>query len=216
MSTFSSNLAGPKSGSICSDPSVGFETDSTWSEEESEEHSITQDYNLSEVFDMSRSELLNPSQEGAEVLIRPALTPMKQVLVDGIMKEFWTIFNQEWSANVRKCSGDSTSSTSRSGSESKSTGEKPPGEKDRKRGREDDEDRNPDENGGRDPKRHLPNSPPTNDADEGQKFACPYRKYNPRKYCHGNRSWRSCALTPLENISRVKFVSLPCPMVIRY
>jgi hypothetical protein len=165
---------------------------------------------------MGRSELLNPSPEGTEVLIRPALTPMKKALVDGIMREFWTIFNQEWSANIRKCTDDSSSSKSFSGSESKSTGEKSPGRKDQKRGRGDGEDYNPDENGGRNPKRQKPNSSSTKDADKGLKFACPYRKHNPRKYYHGNRSWRSCALTPLENISRVKLVSLSRPTIIKY
>jgi hypothetical protein len=164
---------------------------------------------------MGHGELLSPSLEETEVLIRPSLTPMKQALVDSIMREFWTIFNQEWSANIRKCADDLSSSTSFSGSESKSTGEKSPGRKDQKRGRGDDGDDDPDENNGRNPKRQKPNSSPTKDADEGLKFACPYRKHNPRKYYHGNRSWRSCALTPLENISRVKFVSLSHSTIVK-
>jgi hypothetical protein len=44
-------------------------------------------------------------------------------------------------------------------------------------------------------------SPPRNISDTS-KFACPYRKHNARKYCV--RNWRSCALTPLETIARVK------------
>jgi len=36
------------------------------------------------------------------------------------------------------------------------------------------------------------------------KFACPYRKKDPHTYYSGNKQWRSCALTPLESIARVK------------
>ncbi|KAH7346163.1 hypothetical protein BKA65DRAFT_272413 [Rhexocercosporidium sp. MPI-PUGE-AT-0058] len=37
-----------------------------------------------------------------------------------------------------------------------------------------------------------------------RKFACPYRINQPQKYRSSNRDWRSCALTPLENVARVK------------
>jgi hypothetical protein len=40
--------------------------------------------------------------------------------------------------------------------------------------------------------------------DDRSKFACPYRKNNPLKYRSNNKTWRSCALTPLEKIARVK------------
>ncbi|KAH8747438.1 hypothetical protein F5882DRAFT_265966, partial [Hyaloscypha sp. PMI_1271] len=35
-------------------------------------------------------------------------------------------------------------------------------------------------------------------------FACPYRKHDPRTYCHRIRCWRPCALTPLETIARFR------------
>lgn len=59
-----------------------------------------------------------------------------------------------------------------------------------------------DESGDRNPKRPKnlsANSPAKSDA---RKFACPYRKHDARKYCV--RSWRSCALTPLDTVARVK------------
>ncbi|KAH6714386.1 hypothetical protein BKA61DRAFT_481996, partial [Leptodontidium sp. MPI-SDFR-AT-0119] len=37
---------------------------------------------------------------------------------------------------------------------------------------------------------------------DNKKFACPYRKHNPRKYCVQDS--RSCALTPFETVARVK------------
>jgi hypothetical protein len=48
----------------------------------------------------------------------------------------------------------------------------------------------------------LPALPIT--TNKRNKFACPYRKKNPHTYCSDNKQWRSCALTPLESIARVK------------
>jgi hypothetical protein len=45
---------------------------------------------------------------------------------------------------------------------------------------------------------------PLHNQEDNSKFACPYRKRNPRKYCV--RDWRTCALTPLETVARVKYV----------
>ncbi|KAF8859289.1 hypothetical protein BDZ45DRAFT_725399 [Acephala macrosclerotiorum] len=39
-------------------------------------------------------------------------------------------------------------------------------------------------------------------ADSDAKFACPYRKHDPRKYCVPN--WGPCALTPLQTVARLK------------
>jgi hypothetical protein len=44
-------------------------------------------------------------------------------------------------------------------------------------------------------------TPPQNPEDTA-KFACPYRKRDPRKYCV--QFWRSCALTPQDTVARVK------------
>jgi len=55
---------------------------------------------------------------------------------------------------------------------------------------------------------------PLNVSNEKGKFACPYRKHDPRKYCHQVRCWRSCALTPLDTIARVKFDSQNAQMSI--
>ena len=41
-------------------------------------------------------------------------------------------------------------------------------------------------------------------SEEKRKFACPYRKHSPHKYRASNRKWRSCALTPLDSVARVK------------
>jgi hypothetical protein len=69
--------------------------------------------------------------------------------------------------------------------------------------------KNSDDNGGsdREPKRRRKFLSPPAVADDRNKFVCPYRKSNPRKYRSTNKQWRSCALTPLENIARVSLCS---------
>jgi hypothetical protein len=55
----------------------------------------------------------------------------------------------------------------------------------------------------RDQKRPRTLSNESQDPEHAVKFACPYRKHNPIKY--GVSKWRSCALTPLETVARVKY-----------
>ena len=70
----------------------------------------------------------------------------------------------------------------------------------RKRGDEDDQEQNNGEE--RSPKRPRTLLSPPRNPDDSTKFACPYRKRDPRKYCV--QHWRSCALTPQETVARVK------------
>ena len=191
-------LEAQRSHSVCSDGSVGFDTDSTWSGEESDWEDDGIDPN----------ELLAQMIQDSEVAVRPLLTPMKRELVDDIMKEFWIIFNQEWSANVRNCSGTPNSGSSSVSPNNGETGNEPnkdnAGQKRQRHNDEGDEDFDGD--GKRDPKHPRIESPP-DVSQEKRRFACPYRKHDPRTYCHRIRCWRPCALTPLETIARVKCVS---------
>jgi hypothetical protein len=103
------------------------------------------------------------------------------------------------------CGGSERSSQKTGSSLSRETVEK--GQKSTRRSRwghsrdgEDDEDQENRE--GRNPKRPRTFCSPPRNQDDDAKYACPYRKRNPRKYCV--QTWRSCALTPLESIARVK------------
>jgi len=106
--------------------------------------------------------------------------------------------------NERTCQGGGESSRSASskfaGEESSGTGKAAQGRPERhRRSRENDESQN---NGdGRNPKRPCFSSPPPT-QDDNDKFACPYRKHDTRKYCV--QHWGPCALTPLDTIARVK------------
>jgi hypothetical protein len=134
--------------------------------------------------------------------IHPLMQSAKDELINRVMREFWTIYNQEWASNIHQHGTNSPSQTTESscGRFSGSPTRKPGG-KGNKRSREDDEqEQDPDDGSWRDPKRlkYLHKLPT-----EQSKFSCPYRKYSPRKYSVAS-NWRSCALTPLESVARVK------------
>ncbi|KAN0104839.1 hypothetical protein V8E51_010584 [Hyaloscypha variabilis] len=194
-------------------------------------------------------------------LTRPVLSPMKRSLVDRIMKEFWSILDQEThvlldrtistpaqsadsaldmsydSENhdmndiiIRKrhrtprpgfgddsvpdlgfhqrastahggetqSPGTSSGSKSRTNNTSQETSKNSVG----KRRRDDEDERDQNGGGDRSPKRPKKFSSPPQNEDDTNKFACPYRKRDPRKYCI--QHWRPCSLTPLESIARVK------------
>jgi hypothetical protein len=187
----------------------GFETDSNYSEDEFES---TEDSNFRwagsarspDIFQVIHDEILCRKIKDQDALIQPVLAPLKQAMVERIMTEFWVIFNQEWSASVRKCAGASSTPSPSANSDptpSKQRASKCTG----KRSAEHDDDKSPDEDDDRDPKRPKKTKSQLGDrCDSVIKFACPYRKYNPQKYCI--RNWRLCALTPLDSVSRVKYV----------
>ncbi|KAL3427305.1 hypothetical protein PVAG01_00814 [Phlyctema vagabunda] len=184
--------------------SDGFETDSAWSDSEPDciDGSDLRGYESYEHFSIENPEIMAQIVQSPGSVLRPAIDPIRQRVVDSIMKEFWVIFNQEWSANIKRRSGNSPpDSTSPSAAEEKGS----PGKSSSKRKRdrdEGDQERLPDDNDEKESKRQKLASPA--ERDEGSQFACPYRKHDPRKYCHLVRKWRPCALTPLKDISRVK------------
>jgi hypothetical protein len=146
--------------------------------------------------------LRNDFDDSGSDYIHPLMQSAKDELINRIMREFWTIYNQEWASNIHQHGTNSPSQTAES-SYGRLAGSptRKPGGKGNKRSREDDEqEQDPDEGSWSDPKRlKYPHKLPT----EQSKFSCPYRKYSPRKYSVAN-NWRSCALTPLESVARVK------------
>jgi hypothetical protein len=103
--------------------------------------------------------------------------------------------------------GDNKSSrdTTVSPTETQAPSQRTPARNERKRSRDsqDNQDDNDDERSSK--RRRTLCSPPLKEDDD-TKFACPYRKHNPRKYYV--RDWRPCALTPLDTVARVKYILL--------
>ncbi|KAF7870262.1 hypothetical protein EAF04_004010 [Stromatinia cepivora] len=156
----------------------------------------------------------------------PLFSKLKHELMNPIMLEFWELFigkketirfdnNIIQNTHISKCNGSKTSSTAEqnttptSKTDSSTTSPEKGSEthkgegrsKTRKRQGEGDDSDN-EENQERNPKR--PRNLPTHSRtlDDTRKFACPYRKHDAKKYCVQN--WRSCALTPLDSVARVK------------
>jgi hypothetical protein len=137
-----------------------------------------------------------------EVIMTPILNPARRAMVDRVMAQFWAIFEQQWSSNVRQHFGTSYQ-------ESETVGSTPPKQrtaesrsfqrKRQRKGEEEDSDR------GDDRTRQPPSqsTPPANGPTERPKFACMFRKHDPCRY--SIYSHRSCALSHWPSIARVKY-----------
>lgn len=134
-----------------------------------------------------------------------ALNPMQQQVVDRVMAEFWTIFNQTWSEGQRNRAGRTSSQPivdTPSSSVSKTNNRI--SHNPRKRRKQDDESN--EGNSGRG--QGTPSSSVNNPSDAGDhvRFACPYRKHDPQLYNVYSHS--VCSISHWATISRVKFVHL--------
>lgn len=134
-------------------------------------------------------------------LVQALMDPAKVELVDRIMGEFWTIFNQDWATNMRQCSPGSTSRTN-SGVSSNQASEITTSKHSREMRDDSPSDKDDKSRGAKRPRMVATSSV---DLNETLKFACPYRKRDPRKY--NVQNWRPCALTPHKTVARVKLVT---------
>jgi hypothetical protein len=99
----------------------------------------------------------------------------------------------------RKSSSSESSCNSKSGTFQKGTSS--PGHEKQKRN----EDRGDEEDDReRDQKRRRTLLSPPLDLNNSVKFSCPYREHNARKYYGNVKQWRTCAMTPLDSVARVK------------
>jgi hypothetical protein len=111
------------------------------------------------------------------------------------MDEFWMIFNQDWVAGMTQCSPDSTpeSKTASTTSNQSTT------LTNSKRSRERKDDPPSDEEKSGSNKRLRDSASTPDDLNEKLKYACPYRKHDPRKY--NIQNWSPCALTPHKTVA---------------
>ncbi|KAH7319209.1 hypothetical protein BKA65DRAFT_569498 [Rhexocercosporidium sp. MPI-PUGE-AT-0058] len=131
------------------------------------------------------------------------LDPRRQALVEEIMEEFWQIWDSNWSQGVTQCAGQSPSSAGEYGPPPAvvySSAETSRQQKRQRQGSNEDDDN--DETEGDLPRRPTKRTLPSGKIIRRKKFACPFRKHNPEKYNINN--YRTCALTPLDDISRLK------------
>ncbi len=153
------------------------------------------------------------------LMLRSLLASMKQELMVHIMDEFMDYLKQNlgWGTRTHGNAPDEAPNSTyqsepRTASQFSSNNRRRQynGDENNKKGPGDGDDDDDDEDE-RAPKRVRASSVTT---DNNPKFTCPYRKYDPRKYCVQN--WRPCALTPLENVARVKFVTCSLQKQLHY
>jgi hypothetical protein len=154
---------------------------------------------------------LRGHEEIQQDYVSSVLSPMKRDMVERIMKQFWIIFNQSWTANVTSHTGHAHgSSASQAEGARPANGSLAEGSRS-KRKRDDDEDQLPSGDG--DKKRRTPKgSSKFRDIKDGLRFACPFNKHDPRMY--NIYSHRACASRDWDSISRVKYADLFSPIAL--
>jgi hypothetical protein len=166
------------------------------------------------IFDLEMDGVQGNDKVEGLLMLRSSLASMKRKLIIHIMDEFMVLLRQDWAArtqNQGNTPGEAPNGTYQSkprtpSQVSSNNRRRQYNGEDNDNGGPGDGDGDGDDDDQRAPKRVRASSFPAND---NAKFACPYRKYDPRKYCVQN--WRPCALTPLENVARVKFVTRSFP-----
>ncbi|KAN0110859.1 hypothetical protein V8E51_007246 [Hyaloscypha variabilis] len=169
-----------------SEAPTDWEEDSEFCDEEEEYQSEDLDLFIDDHFSLV---------EGVLIAFRPALEQAKLALIDRLVQEFWSTFH-------RYQKRDFLIGRSRGMVRAPICDERPTTGI-LKRGHE--EDNTPscsfNVNDTRAHKR-LRGTPSVLEFSEASKFACPFRKHDPRKY--GVPNWGPCALTPLQTVARVK------------
>lgn len=141
-------------------------------------------------------------------MISPLLALMKNRMMTRVMNDFMEILKENWTSTIRtRTSVPQTNENTAGPSGSQTLSRVSASNTSRVCRRKDEGDDIPSDGDGTDDDQRTPKRPRTSHTQpdtqkSGYKFACPYRKHDPRKYCV--QEWGPCALTPLASISRVK------------
>ncbi|KAI9732839.1 MAG: hypothetical protein M1834_003777 [Cirrosporium novae-zelandiae] len=127
----------------------------------------------------------------------------KQKMLRNIMHEFYAMYGQHLSGGLRSHTGSPPSAQSPIQNSGKASSNKAVWSS-RKRHFDDDDPPSP-----RDDRRKRQKPEPSSPGDYGENglFACPFHKFDPRKYCCSNsdsRKYRACAGPGFESIARLK------------
>lgn len=184
-----------RKASMTDTASSGWDEETDWDGESSFDSSADQT--------CLRASYFRDDKPGSSCL-RQQFSSAQSKLTERLMAEFWIVFDHRWQAQSRQRGQASTSSQStqsQPASDDIRSGSHPtvliPSKRIRVNNNEnsDDEQNRPSKRKGKERERiDSPELPPG--------YACPYRKYNPRKY--SVQAWRTCALTPHTSVPRVK------------
>jgi hypothetical protein len=139
-------------------------------------------------------------------IIAPVLDPMRQALADRVMEEFWVLFIQNWDLDVNECAGGASSSSRRPSRPNRNiTPSNGPSLQPIQRKRQRVEDENADDDNFNDPRKPRPSVCPSSSPEHTNKFACPFRKHDGRRYSvHSHRVY---TLSSWDSIARVKYIN---------
>lgn len=180
-------------------PRSSHETDSTCSADHTDwEEDSMLDIDISAFKD--EADMHSPAVEAGDLAVGKEMGSGQIRLIDRLMNEFWKVFNVGYLTHTERGSvnGPSTSSSSISNlssitsSSSRKHSKRPRGEN-----RDDS-----DHDSGKDLKRGSSELISDDKVGSSLRFACPYRKRDPRKY--SIQAWRRCVLTPHTTVARVK------------
>jgi hypothetical protein len=131
------------------------------------------------------------------------LEPVERAMGNRIMKEFWVLFNQEWSSYITERTNHSPASTNTYSGDIVSSNTSFSSTSQLKRKLDEGDGEPADDNG--DKKKGFPNgsSRLVQESPCYQKLACPFHKHNALKY--SIRYYQKCALGFWPTISRVKY-----------
>lgn len=124
----------------------------------------------------------------------------KLLIFNQVMQTFWEIFNPKFNSGISMHAGPrETPSTRRTNFTNQASSKS---KRLKYENQEDEEDPLSGKGNGRAPKRPKPEFLSQVDNGTLLKFACPFRKHNPRKY--NVHQFQSCALSSFDSIARVK------------
>jgi hypothetical protein len=157
--------------------------------------------------------------EDQETCALSILDPIRRGLVDKVMGEFWVIFGQTMLTDPDCCEGNGSlvdgdhvsdngngAGTIPASSAASADGQIAPTVQHKRRVRDEQEDGDDGDQRKKAPSQRLP-LPST--SVKGIRFACPFRKHDPRIYTL--YSHRICASSCWTTIARIKYVSYPLP-----
>jgi hypothetical protein len=183
-------------------------TESTYSEDETDWDGISSLGSGIERMSIEADAGEGMGDEGS--FFRRHITAAQLSIVHRLMGEFWAIFEQQWQSGTRQHGAtESSSSSGLSSLEITGTGQETAAISATNRSKRPRNDEEGDSENEKDrPSKRAGKHPASEDQSEiALRFACPFRKRNPRKYCV--QAWSRCALTPHATVARVKYASFP-------
>jgi hypothetical protein len=132
------------------------------------------------------------------------MDPVSQGILHRFMNEFWILINQDWTADCTQNGNDSSQSHTTTSGDIASSQPSTQQTSTAKRGRDNDRELPPDENGDERRRRPKTGPMPLLNTKTPKLFACPFRKHWPQKY--NLLHYRACVEGCFDSISRVKYV----------